>query len=879
MKKMFLLLGCWLLTVAASAQAPGGVSSNIAGWFKAGQGVYSDDGYAALQTTNGGNVKGWKNLVTTSAVTGVNRTSNSNVPKFYSTTTAELLNYNPTIYFSNGDLRNTGANILGAGNGFHFYVVLRNNYSYWNTVSGIHGFLGNGGSGNNPAMDYQKDFVAPNALNYYSDCGNESRINDGTTIYGGGGTGVGTSYSGGTNEPVAWSSALQNFQPQIMSIGITGIAAASCGNFTTGPFANIYTDGYKVNSKNANSPGLLFSNNYVRSNGFYIGSSYADLHPSANIAEVIAYSDELSDVDRRKLESYLAIKYGITLGQGGNSSGNYHIGTNAAYYDYVTSGNVVVWSAATGADFNTNIAGMGRDDGSVLNQKQSKSVNWNRIGQVTIALGSSVAGSNAANTNDFAANGNYLVWGDNATNANDDTKSVPMSAAPASYIEFTTSTGSKLRRIQRVWQVQNTGVNQPVTIQYGKANVGTTTFPSESSCAMYVLIASGNADFTSDVTVVPLTDDVSDAGTFNARYTFPAGVSYFTFAKIDSYSGLAYLALVNEPDIDQISPCLTSGFTYYYSNSSGVANERRLFAINWNGNTPPAGVTGNITLNGGGASNPPYSKTAGSSAWNLMGRFLEIQAAGTFTVNGGVKVRIYYSPGEKAATELGGAVDNVWFKRTGTAADAIAAGDIATLASGAVRLIPSGSGTENGVDYVEFDGIQSFSTFGYYSSTSDVLPVTFGPVSATFKDGQLVVNWQTLTETNNSYFEIEASADGKTFTKIGEVKSLAADGNSSTALDYSFTKDAATATGLLGLGVLALALVGANYNSSQRRSRKKAVQILAIAGVLMITFAACSKNNADALSTTDADLFIRIKQVDKDGSFKYSKTVKVVNGE
>jgi surface protein len=155
------------------------------------------------------------------------------------------------------------------------------------------------------------------------------------------------------------------------------------------------------------------------------------------------------------------------------------------------------------------------------------------------------------------------------------------------------------------------------------------------------------------------------------------------------------------------------------------------------------------------------------------------------------------------------------------------------------------------------------------------LPVTFGDISAMFKNGQLIVNWQTLTETNNSYFEIEASTDGKNFTKIGEVKSLAADGNSSTTLDYSFSKDASTATGLLGLGVLALAL-GLGFT---RRGRKRMTGMLAITGVLMISFSACTKNNADTINTTDADLFIRIKQVDKDGSFKYSKTVKVVNNE
>src|SRR5690606_13813905 len=53
------------------------------------------------------------------------------------------------------------------------------------------------------------------------------------------------------------------------------------------------------------------------------------------------------------------------------------------------------------------------------------------------------------------------------------------------------------------------------------------------------------------------------------------------------------------------------------------------------------------------------------------------------------------------------------------------------------------------------------------------LPVNFGDITAVFKDGRLQVNWSTITEINNSHFEIEASVDGKTFSKLGEVNSLA----------------------------------------------------------------------------------------------------------
>ncbi|PSK94302.1 T9SS type A sorting domain-containing protein [Taibaiella chishuiensis] len=50
-----------------------------------------------------------------------------------------------------------------------------------------------------------------------------------------------------------------------------------------------------------------------------------------------------------------------------------------------------------------------------------------------------------------------------------------------------------------------------------------------------------------------------------------------------------------------------------------------------------------------------------------------------------------------------------------------------------------------------------------------------------------LLNWATANETNNAGFEVERSADGKTFSKIGFVNTLAVAGNSNEKLAYSFT--------------------------------------------------------------------------------------------
>lgn len=63
------------------------------------------------------------------------------------------------------------------------------------------------------------------------------------------------------------------------------------------------------------------------------------------------------------------------------------------------------------------------------------------------------------------------------------------------------------------------------------------------------------------------------------------------------------------------------------------------------------------------------------------------------------------------------------------------------------------------------------------------LPVNLTGFSATTVDEKVKLDWETASETNNAYFEIERSADVKSFAKIGQV---AGQINSSALIQYSF---------------------------------------------------------------------------------------------
>lgn len=150
------------------------------------------------------------------------------------------------------------------------------------------------------------------------------------------------------------------------------------------------------------------------------------------------------------------------------------------------------------------------------------------------------------------------------------------------------------------------------------------------------------------------------------------------------------------------------------------------------------------------------------------------------------------------------------------------------------------------------------------------LPVTFGSIKAVRKGATLYINWTTTSETNNSHFEIEASIDGKSFTSIKTVNSKAANGNSSSPVDYNVTLGADSLSVVLGLSLLVV------WSITGFRTGKKWMNLCLLAFIAFIIANACNKRDV----TTDPEhgaVFIRIAQVDKDGTKRYSQTIQVIN--
>lgn len=149
-----------------------------------------------------------------------------------------------------------------------------------------------------------------------------------------------------------------------------------------------------------------------------------------------------------------------------------------------------------------------------------------------------------------------------------------------------------------------------------------------------------------------------------------------------------------------------------------------------------------------------------------------------------------------------------------------------------------------------------------------VLPVSFTSLSAGVVGNELQVNWKVETEENCAYYEVQASTDGKTFTRIGTMNSLVPEGNSTQPIAYHFACAAGGfALSALGLWPLLLAF------SEKRRFLK--VVLLATA-VFVLGFMSCTRENGFPKDSV-SPVFVRIAQVAKGGNVVYSKTVRAVN--
>ncbi|WP_281238407.1 Ig-like domain-containing protein [Flavobacterium praedii] len=203
---------------------------------------------------------------------------------------------------------------------------------------------------------------------------------------------------------------------------------------------------------------------------------------NGEVAEIITYPYTLTEIDRKKVESYFAVKYGITLD---NSVGN-----------YVNSSEVSIWDNAT---YWHDVFGIGKDATLGLNQPQSNSSNTGsgdgtgQNGKGNIVL------SNPSSFDD----GDFLMLGHNNGSLTQQILDLPASQLGA-------------QRLVREWKVKRTADPGTVSLQFSTLGLN---FPGGATVEDFALLVDidGNGNFTDGtITEIPATSYTNNLVIFNS---------------------------------------------------------------------------------------------------------------------------------------------------------------------------------------------------------------------------------------------------------------------------------------------------------------------------------------------------------------------------
>lgn len=207
---------------------------------------------------------------------------------------------------------------------------------------------------------------------------------------------------------------------------------------------------------------------------------------NGQIAEILVFDRVLNATERANAESYLAIKYGVTLG-----------------HDYTNSSGTILYPLSS---YMNRVTVVGREDCQNLNQKQSKSVN---NGLWSIGL-KEIKAENVLNLNAFSTDNTFLALGD-------DNGSMTATALAAGSV-CTPPVGTDAE-VPRHWKAVQTGTPDSLFMQIPTASIT----GLDLNRPVYMVIAN-DAAFTTGLRTVGLSKKGLN---YEQKVLFPTGTHYF----------------------------------------------------------------------------------------------------------------------------------------------------------------------------------------------------------------------------------------------------------------------------------------------------------------------------------------------------------------
>jgi hypothetical protein len=387
--------------------SPGGLNSDLRLWLKADEGV-----------TQNGSVISWSDF----SGNGLTAISTTSPPQYVAGGTGSL----PYIAFDR-----TSSNFLKIPGGiFNNTSSVTNNWTY--VVASTDNFAGSSGTVFNEmvaggyyalALPYLKSAKA-----YF-----------------------------GLHPSSTSMTEMQEGLPMIISYGI-----AVNGNSIDGTQSSMWLNGTQTFTSSVGMPSIAGSNkDFFIGGGFLSGRNNPSIRSfDGRIYEIIVLNADPESVEHERVQSYLAIKYGIQ-----KVSNDIPSTTSLDERDYFSSSENIIWDHSEATGFNQNIAGIGRDDLSGLDMNSTS--NYSNPGIIGLHRNGS-----------FLNDETFLLTGDNGESG-----------------ILQSNLGNGLYAYSnRIWHVQSTGNSEVVDLYFNLDKFG---YNISSNANDYVVISSGSQDFSS----------------------------------------------------------------------------------------------------------------------------------------------------------------------------------------------------------------------------------------------------------------------------------------------------------------------------------------------------------------------------------------------
>ena len=439
------------MSFVSIAISPGNVSNNLVAWLKSEEGTNTN--------IDGNSVTSWNNSILNSlyslqyfnrlnfTIGGVSYALNS-VPPTYESDTDNLLNFHPSVLFQN-DVSGLAERLFTRGvdnlseilnaqpiQGSTFYAVGRPRGDFNNFWSSFD---------NDDPMIYDESPLGLVDDDVYFYVSKPDR-------------------SGGFEfESIPTTTTWENGEIALFKVTIPDVSTTRVTYNKNGGADDVINDVYvgggyyhvlgNIGNQTTPNTGIPFDDHF------------------GNIAETIIYnSASLTNTESTKIESYLALKYGITLDQ-----------TTAQ--SYINSSATEIYDADGALDsFDHNITGIGQDNGSSLDQRISKSINDNSV--LILASNPDFTSVNLSENRTSLGDGNFLVVGNNGKS-----------------IEFSDSFRAEDHSLmKRVWAFDKTGTVEDVYIAVSVQEIGFST------SRLFAVFSSDQIFDESDI-IIPMVND------------------------------------------------------------------------------------------------------------------------------------------------------------------------------------------------------------------------------------------------------------------------------------------------------------------------------------------------------------------------------------